>query len=152
VAIWHREIRIDDETVDILNFLKRMDKKIALVSNFDHPPYLRNLLKEHQIDAYFDSIVISGDVGIKKPDSRIFDNAFNDTLLKPEEVVYVGDTDEDVAAARAARILPIVIQRNGTKNILLDYVHGQNTKKMQKLKQGDDLLKIQRLNQLKELF
>ena len=36
--------------------------------------------------------------------------------MKPEEVVYVGDTEDDTEAARAAGIVPIVIQRKNEGN------------------------------------
>jgi len=152
VTAWHDEIRIDEDVEPVLNYLKSMKKKIALVSNFDHPLYVKRLLKENKIDFYFDSIVISGEVGVKKPDPAIFNQALETTKLNPEEVVYVGDTDEDIAAARAARILPILIQRNGDKNILLDYRHDQSAENGPILKEGDDFLKIHRLNQLKEII
>ena len=36
--------------------------------------------------------------------------------MKPEEVVYVGDTEDDTEAARAAGIVPILIQRENEGN------------------------------------
>jgi putative hydrolase of the HAD superfamily len=114
--------------------------------------YFSRLLKENKIDFYFDSVVISGEVGVKKPDPAIFNQALETTKLNPEEVVYVGDTDEDIAAAQAARMLPILIQRNGDKNILSDYLHDQSAENGPILKEGDDFLKIHRLNQLKEII
>ncbi|MFC1452257.1 HAD family hydrolase [Verrucomicrobiota bacterium] len=45
---------------------------------------------------------------------RIFDAALEETGLRPAEVAYVGDTEEDVAAARAAGIVPVVISRPGS--------------------------------------
>jgi FMN phosphatase YigB (HAD superfamily) len=48
---------------------------------------------------FFTAIVISGEVGIRKPDPRIFHLALQRTGLQPEEVVYVGDTEEDIAGA-----------------------------------------------------
>jgi len=152
VTAWHAEIRIDADAEPVLNYLKELKKKIALVSNFDHPFYLKRLLKENKIESYFDSIVISGEVGVKKPDPAIFNQALETTKLNPEEVVYVGDADEDIAAARAACMLPILIQRNGDKNILSDYLHDQSAGNGPILKEGDDFIKIHRLNQLKEII
>ncbi|RPI77490.1 MAG: HAD family hydrolase [Desulfobacteraceae bacterium] len=152
VAVWHGEISLAEDAAGLLNDLKKMGKKIALVSNFDHPPYLRYLLQEHKIDTCFDSIVISGDVGIKKPDPAIFNRALQATKLNPEEVAYVGDTDEDIAAARAARMLPILIQRNAHKNTFLDYQHNRSKHKSPIPEEGIDFLRIHHLNQLKEII
>ena len=86
-------------------------KKLALISNFDHPPHVHAVLSELGLIHFFDSVVISAEVGVKKPDPRIFDSALEQTGMKPEEVVYVGDTEDDTEAARAAGIVPILIQR-----------------------------------------
>ena len=65
---------------------------------------------------FFDSVVISAEAGVKKPDPRIFDSALEKTRMKPEEVVYVGDTEDDTEAARAAGIVPILIHRENEGN------------------------------------
>jgi len=49
---------------------------------------------------------------VKKPDPRIFHIALERTGLEPNEVVYVGDTDEDMLGAHAACIQPILIARD----------------------------------------
>ena len=112
---WQKHIPLDSEALQVLHTLHR-SKKLALVSNFDHPPHVRSVLSEFGLTHFFDSVVISGDVGVKKPDPRIFDLALDQTGLKPEEVIYVGDTEDDVKAARAANIVPILIQRKNEGN------------------------------------
>ena len=49
---------------------------------------------------------------MKKPDPRIFHIALEKTGLEPNEVVYVGDTSEDMLGAHAAGIQPILIARD----------------------------------------
>lgn len=70
-----------------------------------------------------ETIVISGEVAIKKPDPKIFQIALEGTGLQPEEVVYIGDTQEDVDGAIAAGIRPILIARPQEPNQsrILDY-------------------------------
>ena len=46
--------------------------KLALISNFDHPPHVHRLLDELALRPFFDAVVVSGDVGVKKPDPAIF--------------------------------------------------------------------------------
>jgi putative hydrolase of the HAD superfamily len=45
--------------------LKRRGLKLGIISNWDDR--LRPLLRELQLDSYFDSIVISGEAGRKSP-------------------------------------------------------------------------------------
>src|SRR5262249_22018219 len=72
---------------------------------------------------FFKSIVISGEVGVKKPDPGIFRIALEQTGLQADEVVYVGDTQEDVDGAKAAGIRPILIARpeDTQRPRILDY-------------------------------
>ncbi len=111
IGAWQRWIELDQEAPVVLGTLQR-DKKLALISNFDHPPHVRALLTDLHLLPFFDAVTISGEVGVKKPDPRIFAFALAVTGLRPEEVVYVGDSIEDVEGARAAGLQPIRIQRH----------------------------------------
>ncbi|MDR0341026.1 MAG: HAD family hydrolase [Mycoplasmataceae bacterium] len=79
--------------------------KIGLISNScSHDFVLIKLLKEN-IYQYFDEncILISSQVGIRKPNKLIFTEAAKELDLLPEECIYVGDTThEDVEGARKA--------------------------------------------------
>jgi putative hydrolase of the HAD superfamily len=93
------------------------------VSNFDHPPHVRDILADYKLESFFDTIIISGDVGVKKPNPAIFSFALEQTGLSKNEVIYVGDTNEDVDGAMAAGIRPIFLARpaQGTDSTALDY-------------------------------
>ena len=114
-SAWQKHIRLDAEALHVLQTLQR-SKKLALISNFDHPPHVHSVLSELGLTHFFDSVVISAEVGVKKPNPRIFDSALEQTGMKPEKVVYVGDTEDDMEAARAAGIVPILIQRENEGN------------------------------------
>ena len=107
---WQKHIPLDAEAMHVLQTLHR-SKKLALITNFDHPPHVHAVLRKLGLTRFFDSVIISAEVGVKKPDPRIFDSAPKETGVKPEEVIYVGDTEDDIEAARAAGIVPIRIQR-----------------------------------------
>lgn len=108
---WQRHIFLDPETIPILKALKP-EKVLAIVSNFDHPPHIHSLLLELGLAKFFDAIIISGEVGVKKPNSKIFSLALEQTGLRENEVIYVGDTLEDVQGSRTAGFYSILIQRN----------------------------------------
>ena len=129
-SAWQTHISIDPATVPVLKNLKQ-NKKIGLVSNFDHPQHVRHVLAQYGINTFFDTIVISSEVGAKKPDPAIFSFALDQTGLLNNEVIYVGDTDDDVAGAIAAGIQPIFIARpiNSTDSAALDYQADNRSKK-----------------------
>lgn len=82
--------------------------RLALVSNFDHAPTARAILRRHALDDYFDAIVISDELGIRKPSADIFREACDRLRLAPAECVHVGDSpDDDVAGAVGAGLLAV---------------------------------------------
>ena len=111
---WLRHIRLDPEAIPTLEAARSRGHATALVSNFDHPPYVHELLDEMALRPHFDAVVVSGEVGCKKPDPRIFDFALEATGLQPHEVLHVGDTEDDVNGALAAGIRPVLIRRPGS--------------------------------------
>ena len=122
-AAWQAHIFIDPQTVPVLRALKQNQTAVGLVSNFDHPPHVRRVLSDNGLGSCFDTVIISGEVGVKKPDPAIFALGLAQTGLAPHHVLYVGDTQEDVAGAIAAGIRPIFLSRphNRTCRHALDY-------------------------------
>jgi putative hydrolase of the HAD superfamily len=53
------------------------------------------------IEGYFQPIIVSGDLGFRKPDKRIFEAALNGLDLPPKNVVFVGnDMYRDIYGAK----------------------------------------------------
>lgn len=63
---------------------------MVLVSNFYGN--IETVLKDFGLDGYFDKIIESAVVGVRKPDPRIFELGVEALGLKPEEVVVFGDS------------------------------------------------------------
>jgi putative hydrolase of the HAD superfamily len=120
IAAWQKHVSIDPDAHAVLGAL-RTRKTLALVSNFDHPPHVYLLLSELRLARFFDSVVVSGEVGVEKPDPRIFATALAQTGLEPREVIYVGDTAEDVQGALAAGLCPILIRRGELEGEIADF-------------------------------
>ena len=111
IAAWHAYTQLDPEAKSVLGELQGR-YKLALISNFDHPPHVHQLLDELALRPFFDAVVVSGDVGVKKPDPAIFAPALEQTGLVADEAIFVGDSPEDdVAGARAAGLQPVLIRR-----------------------------------------
>jgi putative hydrolase of the HAD superfamily len=117
INAWMKHTYLDPDCHSVLEALQQ-HKTLGLITNFDHPPYMHALLRQLDLVKFFEAIIVSGDVGTRKPEAGIFHLALHRTGLKPEEGVYVGDTEEDVVGARAAGIAPILIQRDQLKTVL----------------------------------
>ncbi|MBN1978644.1 MAG: HAD family hydrolase [Anaerolineae bacterium] len=112
IAAWNQHVSLDPDAKDVLSALRRT-RTIGLISNYDHPPHVYLLLARLGMAALFDVVVVSGEVGVEKPDPRIFELAVKQARLQPREVVYVGDTADDVHGALDAGLCPILIRREG---------------------------------------
>ena len=110
INAWQKYVPLDPDAISVLKVLKER-KSLALITNFDHPPFVYSLLSDMKLRDFFDSIVISGEVGVKKPNPLIFSFALKKINLQPKEVCYIGDTEDDMKAARSAKIYPILIRR-----------------------------------------
>lgn len=92
--------------------LRSMDLRLGVVSNAAIT--VRDLLEQAGLRPYFEIVVASQDIGIQKPDPRIFQAALGRLGVEPGEALFVGDLyDVDVAGARAAGMRPVLIDREG---------------------------------------
>jgi 2-haloacid dehalogenase len=85
-------------TVAVLADLRRAGIRVAALSNWsaDTFPIARS---RYAFLDWFETIVISGEVGTCKPDPRIYRLLFERTGLVPASSVFVDDVEANVAAA-----------------------------------------------------
>lgn len=97
---WREQQRLIAPNIELIDRL-RGRYRTAVLSNADNT--LRHRLREvHRIDHLFDDIVCSADVGMAKPDPRVYALASERLGLAPSECVFIDDLDRNVEAARAA--------------------------------------------------
>lgn len=86
--------------------------QLALVTN-GAPDLQREKIQGARLGQYFDEILISGEVGIGKPDFRIFKLALDTLAASPSEVVMVRDSlVRDILGAQRAGIKGIWLNRS----------------------------------------
>lgn len=87
-----------DGTVTVLAELRERGIPLHALSNWSSVKFAVARPMFGFLD-WFDSILISGDVGMNKPDIRIFELLLDRAGLDPRETVYVDDTPANVAVA-----------------------------------------------------
>ncbi|MEA2012565.1 MAG: HAD family hydrolase [Verrucomicrobiota bacterium] len=77
----------------VIPLLKKLRKKyrLAFISNFPCVKSITDSLRKTGLIDIFESIVVSGDVGVVKPHPLIFRKSLKEINLKPEKCVYIGD-------------------------------------------------------------
>jgi epoxide hydrolase-like predicted phosphatase len=89
---------IDLHLLDFLRSL-RGKYKVGLISNAWSG--LRAYIVSKKFENAFDAMIISAEVGVMKPDARIYRIALEKLGVVPSESVFVDDFTENVEAARA---------------------------------------------------
>ncbi len=98
------------EVDEVLTKLRQEGYPLAVVSNWQRG--LKHFCTELGLDGVFDHILSSDELGVSKPDPRIFSEACRRLGTAPERVLHVGDTpSDDYAGARAAGMNALLLQR-----------------------------------------
>lgn len=106
---WSADL-VNHELVDTIRRL-RPAYKVGLLSNAWND--LRQVMQERfHFDGLFDDLVISAEVGLAKPDPRIFQLAVERLGVNPAEAVFVDDVLANAEAAQGVGLQAIHYQNN----------------------------------------
>jgi putative hydrolase of the HAD superfamily len=100
-AAWESARRLAADTHALLESLRERGLKLGLVSNaFDPGWLLHRDLEQMGLTERLDFAVFSSEVGVRKPDRRIFERALEALGVEPERALFVGDRlYEDIRGA-----------------------------------------------------
>jgi putative hydrolase of the HAD superfamily len=94
----------------VLRKLKAMKLSMAVLSNHHYPRAEVEHLKRLRIAPYFSRIMISAQVGLRKPDPRFFAMCLASMDVRPQQAVFVGDSlTYDVEGAKRAGMCSILV-------------------------------------------
>lgn len=95
---------------DLLHELKLRGVPLALVAD-GRPGTYRNVLQQHGVFHLFDAFAISEEVGVEKPDARMFEHALQKMGIGPDEygrVLMVGNNlARDVCGANRLGLISV---------------------------------------------
>ncbi|MFP3980276.1 MAG: HAD family hydrolase [Desulfobacterales bacterium] len=97
-----RYMQMAPDLVDVLAWC-RPGLKTAVATN--RADTMNRVLEEHGLDGYFDLVVTALDVENPKPHPEQLLRIIDAFGVRPEEVLYIGDSSVDQEAARAARVV-----------------------------------------------
>ncbi len=97
-----------DGAAETLAVLLERGYRIAVISNADGR--VRGLLEDAGLGRHLEFVLDSAEMGVEKPDPRIFHAATTRLALDPSACAYVGDIYEiDVVGAAGAGLVPVLI-------------------------------------------
>lgn len=101
-----------EEVPGALERMRIAGYRLAVLSNTESN--LRDRIAAAGIGPFFETLVISAEVGSEKPDRKIFDEALRRMAVAPEHALHVGDFYSiDVLGARGVGITPIMLDTKG---------------------------------------
>lgn len=82
--------------------------RLGLLSNFTHAPAALGLADHLGLRSFFDVVVISGELGFRKPHPMMFERLVEGLKVSKDHMIYVGDDPEtDIIGAVGAGIQPV---------------------------------------------
>ena len=108
------------EVPETLKKLKGKNFKLAILSN-GTPSLLDELVKSNNLDKLFDDIFSIEEVGIYKPDSRVYDLPIKKYKIKNSEVMFLSANTWDVSGGGNYGYQSIWVNRNNNIFDNLDF-------------------------------
>jgi 2-haloalkanoic acid dehalogenase type II len=102
------------ETRAVLRQLVEAGCRLAVVSNttMSTETHLREVLRAAGLEAFFDAVLTSHDVGVRKPDPAIYERALALLGCRADEAAMVGnDLDQDISGAAALGMTTVLLAR-----------------------------------------
>ncbi len=112
-SAYSNSITVEPEVLATLEELRRAGYRMGLVSNISlRPDLMRADLERMGLAQYLDATVFSSEVGVRKPDPRIFQEALDRLRVEPPETVFVGDRlYDDVSGAQAVGMRSVLTRQ-----------------------------------------
>lgn len=110
----YKYCNLKPETLDVLNKLKGK-YKLGILSNGDSKTQ-HDKVDKFGLEKYFDKVLISGDVDIEKPDTRIYRIMVDALGVQANECLFIGDTySTDILGAIKSNMIPIWMKMDREK-------------------------------------
>jgi 2-haloacid dehalogenase len=108
------------EVKEVLNSLKKKNYKLSILSN-GTPALLSELVKSNDLEIIFDDLFSIEEVGIYKPDSKVYDMPIKRYQIKSKEVAFLSANTWDVSGGGNYGYNSIWVNRNKAIFDSLDY-------------------------------
>ena len=120
------------EVKEVLENLKKKKLKLSVLSN-GTPTLLNELVKSNNLDNLFDDLFSIEEVGIYKPDSKVYDLPIKKYQIQKNEVVFLSANTWDVSGGGNYGFNSVWVNRNNNFFDNLDYIPKYEIKDLSKL-------------------
>jgi HAD superfamily hydrolase (TIGR01509 family) len=104
-------VELWEDSLPVVHELRDRGVKTALVSNCSHST--RGIVERLGLNEAFDEVLLSFEVGLRKPDPAIYREALRRLDVEPARAVFVDDQPDYCDGAAAVGIETYLIDRSG---------------------------------------
>lgn len=117
-------VSLRPEVVAIMNKLREQSHRVVILSNTNqiHTPWWRTLWPE--IDQAADSVYLSHEMGMRKPEAAIYQHVLTQEGFSPEDAVFFDDNQDNITGSRALGINSVLVDG---RQVIPDYFARQLT-------------------------
>ena len=108
------------EVKEVLEDLRRKNFKLAILSN-GTPALLKELVVSNNLNSFFDDLFSIEEVGIYKPNAKVYDMPVNKYKVKPAEITFLSANTWDVSGGGNYGYNSVWVNRNQSVFDNLDY-------------------------------
>lgn len=108
VEEWRREVRPEPAAARVVRQLAD-SYRVSVITNTHYPPLVHDVLAETGVADAFAQVVMSAEVGFRKPHRAIFEAAIQRLSIVPGAAVFVGDSYEDDVLGAAGVGMPAIL-------------------------------------------
>ena len=121
-----------EEVPEVLNLLKQKNIKLAILSN-GTPALLNQLVKSNNLENIFNDIFSIEEVGVYKPDSKVYDMPIKKYQIQKNEVAFLSANTWDISGGGNYGYNSIWVNRNNNIFDNLDYQPKHQIKRLNEL-------------------
>ena len=128
----YKKLNTFPEVKDVLYKLKEKKFKLAILSN-GTPALLNELVKSNNLENIFDDLFSIEEVGIYKPDSKVYDLPVKKYQIENNEIMFLSSNTWDISGAGNYGYNPVWINRSDNIFDNLDYSPKKEVKNLNQL-------------------
>ena len=117
----YKILSVFPEVLGVLEDLKKRKFKLCILSN-GTPALLNELVKTNNLNDFFDNVFSVEQVGVYKPDSRVYDIPLKKYKIKKKEVVFLSANTWDISGGGNFGYNTIWVNRNNNVFDNLDFI------------------------------
>jgi len=146
VQPWVEARTIEKHIPSILRTLKKR-YKLGVISNFGHSLPVKKTLEKFGLVELFDAVVVSADVGWRKPSPKIFKKALRALKVSASKTVFVGDEPHhDIQGAKKFGMRTILLKKSSAKGTRYEVKPDQTIYELKELPNALKSIEAKNLN------